>query len=169
MPTPTNPYYQRAFNALAGTLARARQVLNEFVLIQRGFDLIGNVSNAAKYQLSCSDLDTALTVKNDVNYFHVQRAFTALEARASLLTPSTSGAVTITMTVDGVALFSTPLTIDANETSSTTAAVPHVLAITDIPDNARIRINITGAGTGAKGLICSVLGRINVPIPPLPL
>lgn len=40
MPTPTNPYYQRAFNALAGTLARARQMVNEFALIQRGFDLI---------------------------------------------------------------------------------------------------------------------------------
>ena len=40
MATPTNPYYQRAFNALAGTLARARQMVNEFALVQRGFDLI---------------------------------------------------------------------------------------------------------------------------------
>ena len=40
MPGPTNPYYQRVFSALSGSLARARQVINEFALVQYGFDLI---------------------------------------------------------------------------------------------------------------------------------
>ncbi len=162
MPAPTNPYYQRVFSALSGSLARARQMVNEFALVQRGFDLIGNLTGATKYQLSCSDLISDLSVANDVAYFHVQRAFTLNEVRATLLAGSTLGAVTITMTVDGVALFSTPLTIDVNETSSFTAAVPAVLAITAIPDNARVRINITSAGTGAKGLICSLIGTIGI-------
>lgn len=162
MPAPTNPYYQRAFAAVAGTLARARQVLNEFVLIQRGFDLIGNLTGATKYQLSCSDLTSNLAVTNDVAYFRIQRALTLYDARASLITASTSGVVTITMTMNGAALFTTPLTIDVNELTSTTAVTPMVLAITEIPDDALIRVNITVAGTGAKGLICSLIGSINV-------
>lgn len=115
---PTNPYYQRIFNALGGTLARARQMVNEFVLIQRGFDLIGTFTGATKYQLSCSDLTSDLEANEEAAYFDVQRALTLVECRATVLSPSVSGAITISATVEGVPLFAVPITIDAGETSS---------------------------------------------------
>jgi hypothetical protein len=159
---PSNPYYQRAFNAIAGSLARARSAVNEFILIQRGFDLIGDFTGATKYQLSCSDLTSDLEVTPEAAYFRVQRELTLLEVRASLLEPSVSGAVTIDMTVNGVPLLAVPITIDQGEETSTTAAVPAELAITSIPDDAEIVVSITTAGAGAKGLIVSLLGRISV-------
>jgi len=50
---------------------------------------------------------------------------------------------------DSVDVFSTALTIDTGETSSSTAAVPVVIntANDDIATNDRFRIDITGAGT----------------------
>lgn len=160
MPTPTNPYYQRAFSALAGTLARARQMVNEFVLIQRGFDLIGTFTGATKYQLSCSDLTSDLEITPEAAYFDVQRALVLTEVRATVLQASASGAITITATVDGVDLLTVPITIDEGETSSLTAAVQPELAITSIPDGSRIVISIDAPGAGAKGLIFSALGTI---------
>jgi hypothetical protein len=160
MPTPTNQYYQRAFGALAGTLARARQMVNEFVLIQRGFDLIGTFTGATKYQLSCSDLSSDLEITPEAAYFDVQRALTLVECRATVLQPSASGAITISATVDGVPLFTVPITIDEGEDSSLTAAVQSELAITSIPDGSRIVISIDAPGAGAKGLIFSALGTI---------
>lgn len=157
---PTNPYYQRVFNALGGTLARARQVVNEYVLIQRGFDLIGTFTGATKYQLSCSDLTSDLDINAEAAYFDVQRALVLTECRATVLVASSSGAITVSATVDGVPLFAVPITIDQGETSSFTAAVPSALAITQIPDGSRILISIDAPGAGAKGLIFSLLGTV---------
>ena len=156
----TNPYYQRAFTAIAGSLARARTVVNEFVLIQQGFDLIGTVIGATKYQLSCSNLENDLEAGLDVAYFRVQRVLTLTDVRASLLAASASGVVSISITVNGAPMLSTPLTIDQGETTSTTAAVPVVLSVTAIPDDAEIVVSITAPGAGAKGLIVSLLGSV---------
>jgi hypothetical protein len=160
MPAPTNIYYQRAFNALAGTLARARQMVNEFALIQRGFDLIGDYERTTKYQLSCSDLETALTPKPLANYFRAQRALELSEVRASLAVASSSGPVEIGITMNGAPLLSTNITIDQGERTSETAAVPPVLAITEVPDDSEFVVEIISGGTGAKGLIVSVIGRL---------
>lgn len=112
----------------------------------------------AKYQLACSDLTTALSAASDVAYFRVLRPMTVVGARASLLTASSSGAVQVSATVNGSALFSTPLTIDAGEKTSTTAATPAVLSITSLPDDAEIKVTIDSAGTGATGLIFAIYG-----------
>ena len=161
MPTPSNPYYQRVFSAIAGSLARARTAVNEFILIQQGFDKIGNFVGATKYQLSCSDLTSDLEQNNAAAYFRVQRELTASEVRATLLEPSVSGVVRVNITVNGVPMLAVPITIDQGETTSTTAAVPAMLAITSIPDDAEIVISIEAPGAGAKGLICSVLGTVS--------
>ena len=157
----TNPYYQKAFSALAGTLARARSLVNEFALIQTGFDLIGTVTGATKYQLACSDLVTDLEVGDDVAYFRMQRSLTLSEVRASLIEASASGVVEIDITINGAAALSSPLYIDSGELTSTTAASPVVLLITEVPDDAEVRINIVQAGAGARGLIVSMLGTIS--------
>lgn len=156
----TNPYYQRAFNALAGSLARARQMLNEFQLIQNGFDLIGNLERYTKYQLSCSDLTSDLEANPEAAYFRAQSALELVEIRASVAQASASGQVAVQIYVNDVALLSTLLTIDEGERSSATAAVAAVMAFTAIPDDAEFRIEIVGGGTAAKGLIVAIRGRI---------
>lgn len=72
--------------------------------------------------------------------------------RATLNTASTSGSVTIDITAGGVSIFSTVLTIDVNEKSSTTAAVPAILSTTSIADDTEISIVVSTVGTGSAGL-----------------
>jgi len=77
-------------------------------------------------------------------------------AYAYVTTNSSSGAVTvqirnITQSVD---MLSTAITIDANETSSHTAATSMVINWTNnkISTDDKVAIDVDGAGTGAKGL-----------------
>lgn len=78
--------------------------------------------------------------------------------RASLGTVSSSGAPAIDINEGGVSIFSTTLTIDANEKTSTTAATPAVLSDTVLADDAEITIDVDTAGTGAKGLKVHLIG-----------
>ena len=73
--------------------------------------------------------------------------------RASLNVASTSGLVTCDIKLNGTTILgSNKLSIDATEKTSTTAATPTTLVTTAISDDAEITVDITGAGTGAKGL-----------------
>src|ERR1019366_7794785 len=73
-----------------------------------------NISFLSRISISLplSDLVTSLTTSANVAYIRSPRAFTIFGARASLLTPSTGGAVTIQVAETGVNVFSTLLTID---------------------------------------------------------
>lgn len=157
----TNPYYQRVFNSIGGTLARARQMVNEFQLIQTAFDLLGSLKGPTKYQLSCSDLVSDLLINETAGYFRIQRAFTLSGVRASLIRASTSGLVQLSVKVNGTELCSVPLTIDVGEKTSVTAATPVQLAFTAIPDDAEVVVGIVSAGAGAQGLIVSLIGTIS--------
>ena len=161
----TNSYYQRVFFAVSGTLARAAALLNEFGLVQLGFDRLQTLTGATKYQLACSDLTSDLEVVSNVAYFRTQRDLTLWDLRASLLQASAAGQVQIGITVNGADLCSTPLTIDVGELTSTTAATPRVLAMTVIPDDAEVVVSIVACGAGAKGLIVSFLGTITALLP----
>lgn len=72
--------------------------------------------------------------------------------RAYLNTASTSGVVQVDIFADEVSILSTKLTIDANESTSKTAATPAVLSTTTINDDAQITMSILQAGTNANGL-----------------
>ena len=127
------------------------------------FGVIGDRDFGGLYsvvQLSCSDLITALTTGTGVAYFRAPHAMTVAAIRASLLTASSSGLVTVDVKKNGTTMFSTKITIDANEKTSTTAATPAVLSATAIADDDEITVNIDGAGTGAKGLIVAVIGTL---------
>ena len=82
--------------------------------------------------------------------------------RASLSTASTSGTVTVDINNGGSTIFSTNLTIDANESTSTTAATAAVLSQTSIADDSQITVDIDGAGTGARGLKITLYYRRTV-------
>jgi hypothetical protein len=73
--------------------------------------------------------------------------------RASLNVASTSGLVTCDIKLNGTTILgANKLSIDATEKTSTTAATPTTLATTSISDDAEITVDVTAAGTGAKGL-----------------
>lgn len=99
------------------------------------------------------DETTSITTGTNKYVFYAPYAMTLTKIpKATLTTNSTSGSVTLDINESGVSLFSTLLTIDVNEATSVTAAVPAVLSDTTIADNAQVTIDINGAGTGAKGL-----------------
>jgi hypothetical protein len=99
------------------------------------------------------DEATTITTGTSKYVFYAPFAMTLTRIpRASVSTNSTSGAITLDINEAGISILSTLITIDANESSSVTAATAGVLADTSIANDARISIDIDGAGTGAKGL-----------------
>jgi len=109
-------------------------------------------------QLACSDLTTALSAALSRGYFRAPKAFTLTAVRASLLTASESGGVTIDINKNGTTVLSTKLTIDEGEKTSTTAAVPAVISVTSIADDDEITIDIDNGGDGAAGLVLTLIG-----------
>jgi hypothetical protein len=119
-----------------------------------------NANNQTDYQLSCSDLTTALSTGTSVGYFRTNKVCAIKDIRASLLTSSSSGAITIDVNVNGSTILSTKLTVDQSEKTSTTAATPYKissLAAAMLKDDDEVTIDIDGAGTGAKGLIVCLI------------
>ncbi len=109
-------------------------------------------------QLACSNLTSDLLAATNVAYFRAPRAFTITSIRASLLVSSETGALTIDVNKNGSSIFSTPLTIDQEELTSTTAATPAVISDTAVADDDEFRIDLDNAGLGARGLIVTILG-----------
>lgn len=114
-------------------------------------------------QLACSDLTTALTTGTSKAYFRAGYAFTLTGVRASLLEAQTSGSIfTVDINDSGTTVLSTKLTIDNNEKTSTTAATAAVISDSAIADDAEITIDIDQVGTGAKGLIVTLIGTRSI-------
>lgn len=108
--------------------------------------------------IAVSDETTAITTGTAKVTFRMPFAMTLTAVRANLNTVSSSGNPAIDINEGGVSIFSTTLTIDANEKTSTTAATPAVLSDTSLADDAEITIDIDTAGTGAKGLKVTLIG-----------
>lgn len=115
---------------------------------------------AATLQVAGSDLVTALTTGTSVAYFRAPTDILVTEVRASLLTASTSGAVTVDINVNGSSMLSTLLTIDQDEKTSVTAATPAVInpSLSTIASDDEVTVDIDGAGSGALGLIITFIG-----------
>lgn len=107
-----------------------------------------------EFGLAASDETTALATGSAKAIFHVQRAFTLTDIWAGLSTASTLGLVTVNVKKNGTTIFTTKITIDANEKTSLTAAAAYALSSspTTFAKGDEIQIDIDGAGTGAKGL-----------------
>lgn len=112
------------------------------------------------YAVAVSDETTSITTGAAKVTFYFPVAVNITGVSAGLTGQSTSGAVTINVKKNGTTIFSTTLTIDANEDTSHTAATPAVLtssptafSVTD-----KVTIDIDGAGTSAEGLKVSFTG-----------
>ena len=114
------------------------------------------------FGFAASDEVTPLTVATEVATLRMPFAWVSIdEVRASLTNPSTSGVVRVDVKVNGVSLFSTTLTIDANETTSLTAAAPFVLSPGNhgpFPDDSEVTVDVVAAGTDATGLKVTLIG-----------
>lgn len=126
------------------------------VLKQNGVAI--NIAQPFELIAAASDEATAIVAVSSAVTFHVPRNFTAVEVWAGLTTVSSSGAVTVDVNKNGVSIFSTVITIDANEETSLTAATAAVLSTLTFVKGDKITVDIDGAGTGAKGLKLYFLG-----------
>lgn len=114
------------------------------------------------FQLACSDRSSSLTTASSVASFHAPFGFVLTDAQSEVLVASSSGLVSVQVKKNGTSLLSTVLSIDASEVSSLTAATPGVIAgAPSIVQGDLITIDITASGTGAKGLIVTLLGIRN--------
>lgn len=96
--------------------------------------------------------DTVSTITTGVakQYWDFTHTATIKSIRATVGTQSTSGGLRFDVKKNGVTVFSTTPTIDANELSTATAATNSVLSTTAVALNDRMTFDINEAGLGAK-------------------
>jgi hypothetical protein len=109
-------------------------------------------------QLAERDLSKTLVADSTVLYTVAPRAFTLASVKAFVLSQSFAGQIIIDIKLNGVSIFNTRLSIDVNEHSSLSAIVPAVLAITSIPADGVLSVDVDSAGVGARGLIVTLVG-----------
>jgi len=103
--------------------------------------------------------ETAAIAANDTSTQRVYGARTIVGVRASLKVAQTSGSVvTFDVKKNGTTIFSTKVTIDNTEKTSTTAAVAAVLSSTTLSDDDELSAVVHQIGDGtAKGASVLVL------------
>lgn len=124
-----------------------------------GRTLMTNGYITESFCVAASDETTAITTGTAKITFRVPYAFTLTAVRASVNTVSSSGLPAFDLNEGGVSIFSTTLTIDANEKTSTTAATPAVISDSTLADDAEMTVDIDTAGTGAKGAKLCLIGH----------
>lgn len=135
----------------AGNISGANYVTSNF-FVGEGSALT-NLKPNTHMTIALSDETTSITTGVAKITFRAPFAMTLTQIpRASLSVVSSSGNPTVDIDKNGVSIFSTLLSIDANEKTSVTAATPAVLSTTTFADDDEITMDVTTAGTGAKGL-----------------
>jgi len=119
-----------------------------------------HTSAIQSFVIACSDETTDLTTGTKVT-FRMPYAFTVTAVRASLTTAGTGGTlVTVDINEGGTTILDTKITIDASESTSTTAATAPVISDTALADDAQMTIDIDAIGntTAGKGLKVYIIG-----------
>jgi hypothetical protein len=108
---------------------------------------------AIEVGVACSDEISPITTAGVAATLRAPCGISLSEVRASLTTAAATGTFTVDVLVGGASILSTLLTIDATETTSTTATTPPVIDTPAISDDAEIEIEITDtADDTATGL-----------------
>jgi len=121
-----------------------------------------HTSAKQSFIIACSDETTDLETGTKVT-FRMPYAFTVTAVRASLTTAGTGGTlVTVDINEAGTTILSTKITIDASETTSTTAATPAVISDSALADDAQMTIDIDAVGSTntGKGLKVEIIGTV---------
>ena len=116
-----------------------------------GDDVITSSTVPVAHMVAVSDETTALTTGTAKITFRMPFAMTLTAVRASVTTAPTGSVLTVDINEGGTTILSTKLTIDAGETTSTTAATPPVISDSALADDAEMTIDIDGVGSTVAG------------------
>jgi hypothetical protein len=113
------------------------------------------ITTRVEIGLACSDETTAITTGTGKVTFRMPYAMTVTAVRASVTTAPTGSTIIIDVKESGTTIFSTKVSIDASEKTSTTAASAAVISDASLADDAEMTVNFdqvgsTIAGTGVK-------------------
>jgi hypothetical protein len=103
------------------------------------------------FVIAASDETTDLSTGTNKVYFRMPYAGTLLDVRASVNTAPTGSTLIVDINEAGTSLLSTKLSIDASETTSTTAATAAVISDSALADDAEITIDIDQIGSTIAG------------------
>ena len=135
---------------------------NSDIFVADSGEATGNkwTANTTSFVLACSDEETALTTGTKLT-FRMPFAYTVTAVRASLTTAGTgANLVTVDINESGTTILSTEITIDATETTSTTAATPPVISDSDLANDAEMTVDIDQIDSGgvSAGLKVYIIG-----------
>lgn len=118
------------------------------------------INRVEAYSFAVSDETTDLAVGTSKVSFRMPYAFTLSSVRASLNVAAAGSSFIVNIKENGVTIFSTNLSIDSTELTSTTAAVPAVISDASLADDSLITVDIVqvGSTTAGKGLKISFIG-----------
>ena len=116
-------------------------------------------SNSATWRLedfivACSDESTSLITTTSAVTFRAPFGMYLNSVRASVNVAPIGSTIIVDVKQAGTSIFSTKLSIDANEETSTTAATPAVISNPNLTDDAKVIVSIDqiGSSTAGKGL-----------------
>jgi len=135
---------------------------NSDIFVADSGEATGNkwTANTTSFVLACSDEETVLTTGTKLT-FRMPFAYTVTAVRASLTTAGTgANLVTVDISEGGTTILSTKITIDATETTSTTAATAPVIDDPDLADDAQMTVDVDQLDSGgvAAGLKVYIIG-----------
>lgn len=111
-----------------------------------------------EFCFAVTDEITAITTGNKKVIVRPSYAISVSSVIATVSTASTSGVITVDVNENSVSIFSTLMTIDANEFSNFTAATGAVVSDSNISKLSELSVDVDGAGTDATGLKVCILG-----------
>jgi len=118
-------------------------------------------TRTTSFVIACSDETTAIDSTGTKVTFRMPYDYTVTEVRASLTTAGTGvNLFTVDISEGGTTILSTKITIDASETTSTTAATPPVISDSSLADDAQMTIDVDQLDSGgvAAGLKVYIIG-----------
>ena len=110
--------------------------------------------------MALSDETTDLTTGTAKASFNMPFAMTLTGVKANCTTAPVGSTIIVDINEAGSTILSTKLSIDASETTSTSAASPAVISDTALADDALITFDIDqiGSSTAGKGLKVTLYG-----------
>jgi hypothetical protein len=112
---------------------------------------IGAGTDSDVIVIPVGDESTALTTGTNKVRFRLPFAATLLAVRANVNTAPTGSTLIVDVNEAGTSVLSTKLSIDASETSSTTAATAAVISDSSLADDAEVSIDIDQIGSTVAG------------------
>ena len=118
-------------------------------------------ANTTSFILACSDETTAISDTGTVLTFYMPYDYTVTAVRASLTTSATGGTLlAVDINEGGTSILDPVITIDASETTSTTAATAPVIDDPDLANDAEMTVDIDQIDSGgvSAGLKVYIIG-----------